>query len=90
MTIRNVSLSLFACVVSGFLYGEDAPSAAKTASEPSSAFPELKKQQEQLTLESSIADLQLKKALASLLAEKQRGDLEAAVAQHLRAEIGIR
>ena len=70
------------------LHGEDAPSAAKPATEPPSSFPELKKQQEQLALESNISDLQLKKALASIFAEKQRGDLEAAVAQQkLQAEI---
>ena len=87
MIIRNVALALFACSFSVLLYGEEAAPAVKPTETPS-AFPELKKQQEQLTLESSIADLQLKKAFASLVAEKQRGDLEAAVAQQkLQAEI---
>ena len=55
--------------------------------EPVSAFPGLKKQQEQLTLESSIADLQLKKELAQVTAEKQRLELENALhQQRLQAE----
>ena len=87
MIIRNVAQALFACSFSGFLYGEEAAAAAKPT-EPPAAFTELKKQQEQLTLESSIADLQLKKALSTLSDQKQRGDLEAAVAQQkLQAEI---
>ena len=49
--------------------------------ETNSAFPELKKQQEQLTLENSIADQQLRKELAKLSAEKQRLELENSLAQ---------
>ena len=55
--------------------------------ETNSAFPELKKQQEQLTLENSIADQQLRKDLAKLTAEKQRLELENGLAQQkLQAE----
>ena len=46
-----------------------------------SAFPELKKQQEQLTLENSIAQQQLQKDLAELTAEKQRLELENGIAE---------
>jgi len=49
--------------------------------EPVSAFPSLKKQQEQLLLETSIADLQLKKELARTSAEKQRLEMENALSQ---------
>ncbi|HTY87930.1 MAG TPA: ATP-dependent Clp protease proteolytic subunit [Candidatus Acidoferrum sp.] len=44
-------------------------------------FAELKKQQEQLTLENGIAEQQLRKDLAKLAAEKQRLELENGVAQ---------
>ena len=55
--------------------------------DPASAFPALKKQQEQLTLETSISDLQLKKELARIAAEKQRVELENALNQQkLQAE----
>jgi ATP-dependent Clp protease protease subunit len=43
--------------------------------------PELKKKQDQLTLENSVADQQLKKDLAALSAEKQRLELENGLAQ---------
>jgi ATP-dependent Clp protease protease subunit len=49
--------------------------------ETNSAFPELKKQQERLTLENSIAQQQLQKDLATLTAEKQRLDLENGIAE---------
>src|SRR5208282_777221 len=53
-----------------------------------SAFPELKKQQEQLTLENSIADQQLSKELARLTGEKQRLELENSIAeQQLHQEL---
>jgi ATP-dependent Clp protease protease subunit len=56
--------------------------------ETNSAFPELKKQQEQLTLENSIAEQQLHKELARLTAEKQRLELENGLAQQkLQAEV---
>ncbi|MGA9778765.1 MAG: ATP-dependent Clp protease proteolytic subunit [Limisphaerales bacterium] len=45
------------------------------------AFPELKKQQERLTLENNIAQQQLQKDLAELTAEKQRLDLENGIAE---------
>ncbi len=44
-------------------------------------FPELKKQAEQLTLENSVTEQQLRKDLAQLTAQKQRLELENAVAQ---------
>jgi ATP-dependent Clp protease, protease subunit len=56
--------------------------------ETNSAFPELKKQQEQLTLENSIAEQQVRKELARLTAEKQRLELENGLAQQkLQAEV---
>jgi len=64
------------------------PSAEAKTAEPASAFPELKKQQEQLTLENSIADQQLHKELARMTAEKQKLELENALNQQkLQAEI---
>ena len=51
-------------------------------------FPELKKQQEQLTLENSIAEQQLRQELAKLTAQKQRLELENGLAQQkLQAEV---
>jgi ATP-dependent Clp protease protease subunit len=53
-----------------------------------SAFPALKKQQEQLTLENSITEQQLSKELAKLAAEKERLELENGLAQQkLQAEV---
>ena len=53
-----------------------------------SVFPELKKQQEQLTLENSIAEQQLRRELARLTAEKQRLELTNSLAQQrLQAEV---
>lgn len=52
---------------------------------------DLKKTQEQLTLENSVADLRLKKELAALAAEKQRRDLESQIyGQKLQAELASR
>ncbi|MGD0016211.1 MAG: ATP-dependent Clp protease proteolytic subunit [Verrucomicrobiia bacterium] len=71
----------------------DSTNNAKTAAtakpaEPSTAFPELRKQQEQLTLENSIAEQQLRKELARLTAEKQKLELENSLNQQkLQAEI---
>ena len=45
------------------------------------AFPELKKQQEQLTLENGIAEEQLRKDLSKLTAQKQRLELENGIAE---------
>jgi ATP-dependent Clp protease protease subunit len=56
--------------------------------ETNGAFPELKKQQEQLTLENSIAEQQLRKELAKLAGEKQRLELENGIAeQQLHQEL---
>jgi ATP-dependent Clp protease, protease subunit len=56
--------------------------------ETNGAFPELKKQQEQLTLENSIADQQLSQELAKLAGEKQRLELENSITeQQLRQEL---
>ena len=49
--------------------------------ETNNAFPELKKQQEQLTLENSIAEQQLRQNLAKLTGEKQRLELENGIAE---------
>jgi ATP-dependent Clp protease protease subunit len=54
---------------------------AADSAETNSATAELKKQQEQLTVENSIADQQLRKELAKLTAEKQRLELENGIAQ---------
>ena len=63
-------------------------SRAAAQTETNSAFPELKKQQEQLTLENSIAEQQLHQDLAKLTAEKQRLELENGLAQQkLQAEV---
>ena len=51
-------------------------------------FPDLKKQQEQLTLENGIAEQQLRKDLAQLMAEKQRAELENGIAaERLRKDL---
>jgi ATP-dependent Clp protease protease subunit len=56
--------------------------------ETNSPFPELKKQQEQLTLENSIAEQQLRQELAKLTGEKQRLELENGIAeQQLHREL---
>jgi ATP-dependent Clp protease, protease subunit len=56
--------------------------------ETTNSFPELKKQQEQLTLENSIAEQQLRKDLAKLAAEKQRAELENGIAaEQLRKDL---
>jgi ATP-dependent Clp protease protease subunit len=56
--------------------------------ETNSTFPELKKQQEQLTLENSIAEQQLRKELAKLTAAKQRLELENGLTQQkLQAKV---
>jgi ATP-dependent Clp protease protease subunit len=62
------------------------PSALPVAASP--ALLELRKRQEQLTLENNITDQELHKALAALAAEKQRRELENTIAQQkLQAEI---
>ena len=62
--------------------------AEATSPAQSAAQAELRKRQEQLTLEISVADLELRKALAALSAEKQRRELETALAQQrTQAEI---
>lgn len=59
-----------------------------TSPAQSAAQGELRKRQEQLTLENSVADLELRKALAALSAEKQRRELETSLAQQrTQAEI---
>ncbi len=64
------------------------PAAEAKSAEPSSAFPELRKQQEKLTLENGIAEQQLRKELASLAAEKQKLELENSLNQQkLQAEV---
>jgi ATP-dependent Clp protease protease subunit len=72
------------------------PAAAKppTAALPPAVqaqAPDLKKLQEQLTLENSVADLQLRKDLHALNAERQRRELESALSnQRLQAELSSR
>ena len=88
MHVLYASLALCIILTASRLSADETPPASKPADASPVIFPELKKQQELLTLENSIADLQLKKTLASLAAEKLRRDLESAVAQQkLQAEI---
>lgn len=54
---------------------------ALAQTETNGSFPELKKQAEQLTLENTITEQELRKDLAKLTAEKQRLELENSVAQ---------
>ncbi len=67
---------------------------AVTASQPvttTAPQPDLKKVQEQLSLENSVADAQLRKELAPLAAEKQRREMEASLArQKLEGELSSR
>ena len=64
-------------------------SRAADATDTNSPFADLKRQQEQLTIENSISEQQLKKELARLTAEKQRLDLENGLTQQrLQAEVG--
>lgn len=80
MRMRCLYYGLRVCVGAALLSSATwSPAAAQT--ETNSAFPDLKKKQEQLTLENSIAEQQLRKDLAKLSAEKQRLELENGVAQ---------
>ena len=64
------------------------PAAEAKSTELSTEFPELRKQQEKLTLENGIAEQQVRKTLARLTAEKQKLELENAVSQQkFQAEI---
>jgi ATP-dependent Clp protease protease subunit len=66
------------------------PAAAPHAADPPAPV-DLKQVQERLSLETSVADLQLRKDLAALNAEKQRREVEAALAgQRLQAELASR
>jgi ATP-dependent Clp protease protease subunit len=71
--------NLIVCGCSAFL----AATLSSTAAQPetNSVNPDLKKKQDQLTLENSVAEQQLKKDLATLTAEKQRLELENGLAQ---------
>lgn len=63
-------------------------SLAVAQTDTNSAFPGLKKQQDQLTLENNIAQQQLQKDLAGLTAQKQRLELENGITeQQLREEL---
>lgn len=84
---RKFLAALCVLLIPPFPHAEG-PSSVSLAAEPTNAFPEQTKQQEQLVLETSIADLELKKQLAVLSSEKQRRELESAIAgQKLQAEI---
>jgi capsule polysaccharide export protein KpsE/RkpR len=67
--------------VSALLLGFGLPLRTAGQADTNSPFPELKKQQEQLTLENGIAEQQLRKELSRLTAEKQRLELENNLAQ---------
>jgi ATP-dependent protease ClpP protease subunit len=72
-------VALLSLGLSSFAFGQ---------TDTNSPFPELKKQQERLTLENSIAQQQLQKDLAKLTAEKQRLELENGIAeQQLREDL---
>ena len=66
----------------------DAKTAAETKPAPApDPLSELKKQQEQLSIENGVAEQQLRKELAKLTAEKQKLELENALNQQkLQAE----
>ncbi len=84
--IRKILAAFFLLLLPP-LHAEGPPSVSPAA-ESTNAFPEQKKQQELLALENNIADLELKKQLAVLSSEKQRRELESAIAQQkLQAEI---
>jgi len=85
--MRTSHRNLIACVGVALLsIGLSSQTVGQT--DTNSAFPELKKQQEQLTLENSIAEQQLRKELAKLTAEKQRFELENGIAeQQLHQEL---
>jgi ATP-dependent Clp protease, protease subunit len=64
------------------------PVRAAEQTDTNSAFPQLKKQQEELTLENGIAEQKLRRELATLTAEKQRLELQNGLAQQkLQAEV---
>ncbi|HEV2434439.1 MAG TPA: hypothetical protein VG077_00415, partial [Verrucomicrobiae bacterium] len=65
-------IALLSLGLSSFAFGQ---------TDTNSSFPDLKKQQERLTLENSIAQQQLQKDLAKLTAEKQRLELQHGLAQ---------
>jgi ATP-dependent Clp protease protease subunit len=71
--------NLIACGCAAFV----AATLSSTAAQPdtNSVNPDLKKKQDQLTLENNVAEQQLKKDLAALTAEKQRLELENGLAQ---------
>ena len=70
------------------LLGIGLASLAVGQTDTNSAFPNLKKQSEQLTLENNIAQQQLQKDLAELTARKQRLELENGIAeQQLREDL---
>lgn len=86
--MKRLCQKLMAGVGIGCLIGGWVAPLAKGQPETNSAFPELKKQQEQLTLENSVADQQLHKELAQLSAEKQRLELQNGLAQQkLQADV---
>jgi ATP-dependent Clp protease protease subunit len=71
--------NLIACGCAAFVAATLSSAAAQP--DTNSVNPDLKKKQDQLTLENSVADQQLKKDLATLAAEKQRLELENGLAQ---------
>jgi ATP-dependent Clp protease protease subunit len=77
--MRLIHHNLIACGCAAFLAATLSSAAAQP--DTNSVNPELKKKQDQLTLENSVAEQQLKKDLAALTAEKQRLELENGLAQ---------
>ncbi len=61
------------------------------SAQPSQALADLRKVQEQLSLENTVADLQLRKELFALTSERQKRELEAVLGrQRLEAEMSTR
>src|SRR5215469_7730021 len=77
--MKRLHRNLIACGSAAFLAAALSSAAYQAAT--NSVNPDLKKKQDQLTLENSVADQQLKKELATLAAEKQRLELENGLAQ---------
>ncbi len=86
--MRTFHSTLLACACAGLLATAWSSLAADPTTATNCPDPELKKKQDQLTLENSVADQQLKKELAGLSAEKQRLELQNGLAQQkLQAKI---
>jgi ATP-dependent Clp protease protease subunit len=76
----KITIHCFIAFVGIAVLTSDLCAQSPSTTDTNSANTELKRKQDQLTLENSLADLQLKKELARLTADKQRLELENSVA----------